>query len=264
LFDDILPFTDPDKVHPFVYEDEGTLALHFDISAIQSRMRRDDPYRLDLDYTRAMMGFLLLEPAPRSILVIGLGGGSLPKYCWRYLPDADITVVEVNPHVIAMRETFLVPPDGSRFRVVCDDGARFAARARRQYDVVLVDGFTYDGQPEQLCTQAFYDTCRSVLTDTGVLVANLHGEAPMCDLLCDRIALSFGDDAVQVVPVDRGANLVVLAGKASALNRARSAFDERWHALDEVHRQTLSASAAHFAQTRGPQAAGGEVRTAAP
>jgi hypothetical protein len=96
LFNDFEPFVDPDKVRPFVYADERTVALHFDISAIQSRMRRDDPYRLDLDYTRAMMGFLLFRPDPRSILAIGLGGGSLPKYCYRHLPSADITVVEIR------------------------------------------------------------------------------------------------------------------------------------------------------------------------
>ena len=41
MFNELYP-SDPDRVKPFVYEDAGTLSLHFDISAIQSRMRRDD------------------------------------------------------------------------------------------------------------------------------------------------------------------------------------------------------------------------------
>ena len=79
MFNDFHPI-DPDRVKPFVYEDAGTLSLHFDISAIQSRMRRDDPAALDLDYTRAMMACLLFEPQPKSMLMIGLGGGSLPSF----------------------------------------------------------------------------------------------------------------------------------------------------------------------------------------
>jgi spermidine synthase len=58
-----------------------------------------------------MMLVLLFNPAPRSILMIGLGGGSLPKYCHRHLPQCDITVVEINPAVISLREAFQVPPE---------------------------------------------------------------------------------------------------------------------------------------------------------
>src|SRR5690606_28313210 len=105
--------------------------MSFDDVSLQSRMRLDDPNALDLDYSRVMMAFLLLQPQPESILVIGLGGGSLPKYCRQHLPAAHITVVENNPAVIAARDTFQVPPDDERFSVVCADGAEFLARTRR-------------------------------------------------------------------------------------------------------------------------------------
>ena len=251
MFNDFEPFIDPDKVRPFVYEDERTVALHFDISAIQSRMRRDDPYRLDLDYTRAMMGFLLFQPNPRSILAIGLGGGSLPKYCYRHLPSADITVVEINPHVIEMRDAFFVPEDDHRFRVVCDDGARFVAAADRRYDVILVDGFTYDGQPEQLCTQAFYDACRSALTEDGVMAVNLHEESPECEVLCDRIARTFGE-AVLSIPADGGSNRIVLACKAPSLRSCAVDLERRWEALAAVHKQTLRVSSDRIARALRP------------
>ncbi|SCK27648.1 spermidine synthase [Variovorax sp. HW608] len=242
MLNDFFPFIAPDKVRPFVYEDGHTVAMHFDISAMQSRMRRDDPYRLDLEYTRTMMGCLLLQPAPQSILAIGLGGGSLPKYCYRHVPAADITVVEINPHVIQMRDTFLVPADDHRFRVVCDDGASFVAAAKHRYDVVLVDGFTYDGQPEQLCTPDFYAACRSVLSATGVMAVNLHRKGPTCEALCDRIVRCFGEDAVLLVPASGGSNLVALAAKAGSLRSIASEFNRRWDGLAAVHQQTLRSS----------------------
>ena len=80
MINDFFPI-DPNVVRPFVYEDERTVSLHFDIAAIQSRMRRADPTALELDYTRTMMGFLLIEANPASLLMIGLGGGSLPTFC---------------------------------------------------------------------------------------------------------------------------------------------------------------------------------------
>ena len=101
---------DPASMKPTLHEDRdtGTLAMRFGACAAwtQSCMLLDAPDVLALDYTRTLMGFLLFDPRPRSILMVGLGGGSLAKYCHRHLPQADITVVEINPHVIALRERF--------------------------------------------------------------------------------------------------------------------------------------------------------------
>ncbi|CAN5817273.1 hypothetical protein BH11PSE8_BH11PSE8_46860 [soil metagenome] len=254
MFDDGRPFTDADKVRPFVYEDARSVAMHFDISATQSRMRRDDPDRLDLDYTRAMAGFVLLRPEPRAILVIGLGGGSLPKYCHKHLASAHITVVEINPHVIAMRETFCIPADGARFRVVCDDGAGFVRDTEDRYDVILVDGFTYDGQPEQLCSLAFYDACRTALAADGVLVVNLHDELPMSDMLCDRITTAFGPGLL-AIEADGGSNRVVLACTAAMLDDCRDEFEARWRALAPVHQQMLRVNGPRVARALGGRTA---------
>lgn len=241
VFEDF-PDADPDRVRPFVYEDERGVALHFEISSIQSRMRRDDPYALDLDYTRAMMGFLLFVPRPQSMLMIGLGGGSLPKYCHRHLEDVDITVVEINPHVIALREDFLVPPDGERFRVRCADGADVVAEPAPPVDVLLVDGFTYDGQPEGLCTQRFYDDCRACLADDGVMVVNLHADHELCIAIVERIERAF-DGCVLVVGAEAGGNLIVFAGRGCPPRGGADALKRRLESLPEVHQQTLRAGA---------------------
>src|SRR5262249_337568 len=105
-------------VKPFIYESLSSKALHFSIGEIQSRMQLSDPDALNLEYTGTMMGFLMFNPDPASIAMIGLGGGSLAKFCHRYLPRATLQVVEINPHVIAMRDEFHVPRDGAHFRVI--------------------------------------------------------------------------------------------------------------------------------------------------
>jgi spermidine synthase len=246
---DFLP-GDSDRVKPFVHEDERTISLHFDISSIQSRMLRADPHALVLDYTRLMMAGLLLQPAPRALLMIGLGGGSLPKYCHRHLPAADITVVEINPHVIGMRDAFFVPPDDARFRVVCDDGAAFVARGAgaARCDLLMVDGFTYDGQPEALGTPAFYADCRSMLADDGVLVVNLHNEESQAGLLVERIAGCFGGCALPVTTADGGNRIVFAARGASVFERCAQDLDARWAALAEVHRRTLRGAMPRFSK----------------
>ena len=146
---------EPAAPHPVIHTEGRRMSLRFDSETVQSTMNLDDPTRLELEYTRAMMLFLLFNPAPRSILMIGLGGGSLPKYCHRHLPDCDITVVEINPAVIALREVFQVPPDGPRFRVLEGDGAMHVRETPARHDVILVDGFSPQGQPEALAHPGF-------------------------------------------------------------------------------------------------------------
>ena len=84
---------------PRLHTNSQTVSLSFESSLIQSCMRLDAPDELVLDYTKAMMGFLLFNPAPSRVLMIGLGGGSMLKYMHSHLPAADITVVEINQAV---------------------------------------------------------------------------------------------------------------------------------------------------------------------
>ena len=247
MFNDFTPI-DPHGVRPFVYEDERTVSMHFDISATQSSMRRADPTLLELAYTRTMMGFLLVEPAPATMLVIGLGGGSLPKYCHKHLPGIDITVVEINPHVIAMRNAFFVPPDGERFRVVRDDGAAFVASTRERFDLVLVDGFTYDGQPPALCSTGFYADCRAALSERGIAVINLHDEEPECSACVERIERAFEGDLC-VVPAE--GNRIVFAGRSAEFAELPSLGDTRWKGLADAHKRTLRGSVERIVRSVG-------------
>jgi spermidine synthase len=197
-----------------------TRTLHFASWELQSRMRIDAPDVLDVEYTRTMMGFLLFNAQPQSIAMIGLGGGSLAKFCRRHLPQAAMAVVEINPHVIALRDHFQVPPDGPRFRIIEDDGARFVAQAAPGCDVLLVDGFGDEGMPACLATQAFYDDCHHMLSTRGVLVVNLHSQHPDCALFIGRIARSFGEN-VLTVNVKREGNSVVFASKTPLVELQR-------------------------------------------
>lgn len=206
-------------VKPFVYESLSKKALHFTIGEIQSRMLLKDPCALDLEYTRLMMGFLLFVPDPAGIAMIGLGGGSLAKFCHRYLERTRIQVVEVNPHVIALRNEFHVPPDDERFTVVRDDGAKFVRSGTARFDVLLVDGFDSQGQPAKLSSQRFYQDCHGLLQPGGVMAVNLHRGDPRFNMQVQRIQRSFGDAVLVVDDTDNQSNSIVFACKDQPFER---------------------------------------------
>ncbi|MEK8025601.1 fused MFS/spermidine synthase [Pseudaquabacterium rugosum] len=207
-------------VQPYVQRTLTHKALHFSIHEIQSSMDVRAPHALDLDYTRTMMAFLLFLQQPRHILMIGLGGGSLAKFCHHHLPRTVITAVEINPHVVALRDEFLIPPDGSRFKVIVGDGARHLRDDPEVCDVLMVDGFDDQGQPEALCTQAFYDLARERLRPGGMLVVNLHYGHPEHRRHVARIRRAFGGQAL-VVDDAECCNTVVFACKGERLTGVR-------------------------------------------
>lgn len=229
---------------PFIREELASKSLYFSIEDVQSRMQLQRPDALDLRYTRTMMAFLMFQPAPAKIAMIGLGGGSLAKFCFRHLPAARIDVVEVNPHVIALRGDFKVPADGPRFRVIEADGAAFigaASEAASRYDVVMLDAFGRHGLPRQLGTQRFYDDCADALAPGGVLVSNFHSAARDLPVCLERLRRSFSG-AVVVVDDREHINSIVFAGRGGVLETAAAARVVRPKVLDKTAWAQLSSA----------------------
>lgn len=228
-----IPSTDDHHLRPFVREELDTLSMHFSDAAIQSRMRLQQPDTLSLEYTRTMMGLLMFEPAPEHIAMIGLGGGSIARFCHRRLPATRLTAVEINPHVIALRERFQMPPDGPRFRVVQDDGAHFVASTHERFDVLLIDAFDADGMPEPLGTRRFYDDCFDVIKPHGLVVANLHASHPHVPVYLDRLHAAFGGTPLRVNDRD-GTNSVVFARRDGQPLRAAARGAPPWPDLQDA------------------------------
>ena len=199
-------------VAPFIYEEVHSKSLHFTIDQLQSKMNKGRPNELEVDYTKTMMGFMLLNQRPRNIVMIGLGGGSLAKFCYLHLPESKITVVEINPHVIALRKEFMIPDDDARFEVVLADGAEFIRESETCIDVLLVDGFDHRGQPPQLSSKRFYSDCRTALKHQGIVVINFHESHPLYETFLDRVDVAFESNIVEIATNDTG-NVIVFAAK---------------------------------------------------
>jgi spermidine synthase len=194
-----------------VSEKHGVRLLHLGGPAVQSAMRIRDPYALELEYTRAMMAFLLFQTAPRSLALIGLGGGSLAKFIHRHLPEAHLTALEVNPEVVAAaRSFFLLPPDDPRLSVQIRDGAEFVRAQEGSLDVLMVDGYDARRIVEGLASVEFYHACRGALRPGGVAVFNLWGSDSRFATYLDRVVHAF-DGGLLLLPAEQKGNIVLFA-----------------------------------------------------
>ena len=194
-----------------VSEARGVRTLHVGGEAIQSSMRLEDPYALALDYTRCMMAFLLFHPEPREALMIGLGGGSLAKFFYRYLRQTSIRVIELDRRVVAAaREHFALPPDDARLTVDIGDGAE--ALTPECCDVLVVDAFEDELHVPRLASGEFYDGAFLALKEPGALVVNFMNDDPKLDATLERLERAFGG-AVICMPALYDPNILAFAFK---------------------------------------------------
>jgi spermidine synthase len=203
-----------------ISEVDGIRSLHLGSETVQSSMDVEDPVRLVLSYTRAMMGFLLFNPAPRHILQIGLGGGSLTRYIDFYLRDAKNVAVDINPQVITVARAFFeLPEEGERFEVVEADGADYVKIFRGSTDAILVDG--YDGLQivDALTTEDFFEDCRRALAPGGVFVTNWWSGDKRYFGFLDRLLKVFDGRVLELPSASHGNVAVMAFADAPALTR---------------------------------------------
>lgn len=213
------PPSAPAPASPQVRTRGDLRSLEFHPGMVQSEMRLSRPNDLVLSYARAMMCFTLFQPRPEHIVMVGLGGGSLVKFCHRYLPHSRITVLELRADVIALREQFAIPPDDARLRVIQADAALYMPQLAASADVLLVDGFDEGGLPPALSSAGFYADCRAALRPGGVLVANLFSYDPHYPAMLGRLRRTFQSRLCWFRGMC-GNNRIVFAVKGGAPSRA--------------------------------------------
>ncbi len=179
----------------------------------QTCMDLTDPDRVIFPYVRMTFAGLLLNPDPGSVLIVGLGGGTIPTILHQLYPNATIDIVEVDDAVRRVATRFFDFRESDGMTVTVLDARVFIKRARlkgRQYDLVVLDAFTGDYIPEHLMTMEFLEEVKAILSPVGVLVANTFSTSRLYDHESATYHRVFGDFYNFRMPVT--GNRVIVAG----------------------------------------------------
>jgi spermidine synthase len=201
-----------------VAEDEGglrTLTFERD-GARQTVVKPGDPDHLELPYTMATMAALALAPSPRRVLVVGLGGGSIPMFLHKHYPEAEIDAVEIDPVVARVAREYLSFREGDKVHAHIADGRRFIEEARRPYDLIVLDAFGADNVPLHLTTLEFLRAVRRALTPDGVVAANVWSRRTNRDY--DAMVRTYRDvfEGLCLVRATASGNFIFLARRTAA------------------------------------------------
>ena len=182
----------------FVYEEDGLRCMKFGRYSWgrQTCMSLSDRNYLVFNYTRMMMASLYLNPSPQRVLVIGLGGGTLPSTLPKVLSSVKIDAVEIDPAVVRVARKFFEFAPGKQTDVFEEDGRVFVKRMLKRgikYDLVMLDAFDNEYIPEHLLTREFLIEVRGLLSERGVLAANTFASTRLYNHESATYYSAFGD-----------------------------------------------------------------------
>ena len=165
----------------YVVDDGDQRSLRFDSAegTLQSAILKSDPLAVATDYVRLAATGLTLTRGRKRMLVVGLGGGSIPRLLHRRLPHVRLDVVELNPVVVDVARRFFGVREDSRLRIHVEDAARYILRREPPYDLIFLDAFTDGGTPEHLKETLFLEAVRGRLAAGGAAVLNVALERPL-------------------------------------------------------------------------------------
>ena len=197
-------------------EQDGVRYLHFGTEWVQGAMRIRRPFWIELEYAQQMMAWMLFIEQPMHIAQLGLGTGALTKFCYREFPEAQITVVELNPNVIEVcRRMFRLPADDDRLQVIQQDADLFVndPHHRRTLDVMQIDLYDATARGPVLDSPEFYRACAQCLRADGIATINLFGDHP--SFKKNIVAIRSAFDHVLALPEVHQGNVVVIAFKSA-------------------------------------------------
>jgi len=177
----------------------------------QSKVKVGDPDWLELRYTRVMPVALAAVEEPNRILIVGLGGGSIPNFLHKYYPDTQIDVVDIDPLVVEVAKKYFGFREDKTLRAHVADGRAFIEKCEKPYDVIFLDAYGSENIPYALATREFLQAVRKAVTPKGVVVTNLWCRSS--NRLYDSMVRTYIDvfDEVHVVDIRNSGNVILLA-----------------------------------------------------
>lgn len=133
----------------------------------------------------------------RTILVLGVGGGTLFEMLISQYPNAHITAIDIDEQIIALFEKYFVSKKQSSLTLVCTDAkdyVRLSVQKGNTYDLVIVDLYTGNDVPEFVTHTDFLTSLKRITAKSGMLVWNYFSfkhQTRNVSVLLDRLSVIY-------------------------------------------------------------------------
>lgn len=202
-----------------VSQENKLLCLKFSVRREQRNQTcidQRDPKRMVFAYTRMMLAALLFAEDPKRILIIGLGGGTLPLALNELYPQATIDVVEIDPAVVSVAASHFNFKPTAKVTTHTIDARVFTKRltlkqsSESRYNLILLDAFNGEYIPEHLMTQEYFQETATLLAPNGIVAANTFAVSKLYDHESVTFESAFGP-LLNFTSVETGNRVMIAA-----------------------------------------------------
>lgn len=143
-----------------------------------------DSSELPFPYTRYYKLYELINGNASRFLFLGGGAYTTPlKLLDERTDEIVVDVVEIDPELPEIAETYFNLNDDPRLTIIIDDARSYLARTEKRYDVIFIDVYSQDiGIPAHLMSIEFIRLVQEHLTERGTVImnvaTNLDAKAP--------------------------------------------------------------------------------------
>ena len=209
--------------HDLVVTKKGqTITLWSSAGIRHTVLDLEAPHVPGLEYARNTLAALAFSPGAQSFLILGLGGGSIPRMLFAARSGVAIDTVEIDPAVRELARRYFQVDAGPRFKVYLEDAVAFLEHCTARYDVIMVDAYVGEQFPERCATREFLSRARGCLNDDGVLVVNwMSGNAGLYQRLLANLDAAIGP--VWLLAGSKSKNILLFASMRKATRQELAA-----------------------------------------
>ena len=202
----------------WVTKEGNILTLYSPSSYKQTAINESNPFIPHLEYARNTILGLVFYPAPESILVMGLGGGSIPMMFHNICKQTHIDVVEIDPEIVEIAKKYFHFNTSSRLQFHIDDASLFVKKSNERYDLIIMDAYIGNKLPRSLTTAKFFSEINRLLSLNGTFIANVvrKNRREFQKLLKKN---GFENKDVWLLPGIRSRNTVVFASRGAHISK---------------------------------------------
>lgn len=187
--------------------------------ATESSMDLKNPHKLQLLYTKVMFANMLIQKEPASLLLVGLGGGSMVQFINYYYPSVLLDVCEIDPEIVRIAKKHFGLKEKENTKIYTEDIHKLLTKNQKKYDSIFMDAFLKPaedtdstGVANKLKEKAFFESLKQHLNPEGTVVYNInHYEGYKEDI--DLIKNYFSQ--VYIFTKNSSGNIIVIASTGS-------------------------------------------------
>lgn len=180
----------------------------------------------------AAAALLRQDGPPRSVLMLGLAGGSAFRVLRHLLPECKLTAIDIDPEILGLAREHM-DLDSLDIEIHTTDAYPWLEQNRRKFDVVFDDiylaGKTDVFRPQAWNTELLVHLRRAVAPG-GLLAVNLVtgvGHRTMQSLTRKILCGAFAE--VRSLKTVEGMNEVLVAGESVATRRQLDPYNDKFH-----------------------------------